>query len=260
MPMDAIHRTYVYNGNAHVLSGKFHRPIEHLIEVQGASSLPTTGGHGNSRVDKFRVEEFARFTTGYSHVSGSRNEADGSHTTLVTAAIEDLNILDIVTADRVVARLASHHPSNEDEPRITLLGSRFENLRIAGCAVEVELNFELFRRLETFKDVRKEYETSAEFRTMTENPFHTGQPQKSPEANGAVICSLVKDMKIACPGIRRHGHAFAVPQFGKIFVAELVAEHSKRTLTMLRLELGSPVGGNVTAAQVQGNGRPIPPP
>ncbi len=259
MPMDAIHRTYSYNAHGHALSGRITRPFEQIIEVQAGMSLPTTGGYGSSRVENFRLKEIVSFKAAYTQVSGSQKKEDLSHTTLVSSTIEGLNILDVVTADRLVARLAAHHPPQHEEPHIVLLGSHFDNLRIAGCPVQVELDHELFLRMDTFQGVRKEFESNAEFRKMAEDPIHTGRPQKLPGPCGVLYCSLVKDMKTACPGVKRHGHVFDVPQFGRIFVAEVLAEFGKRTLTMLRMDLGSPTSGPIVAGQVQGNGQPIPP-
>ncbi|MGA9592245.1 MAG: hypothetical protein WBS18_04060, partial [Candidatus Acidiferrales bacterium] len=102
------------------------------------------------------------------------------------------------------------------------------------------------------------YQSNDEFRKMTGDPLQNGKAQKSKEPPGVLLCSLVKDMKTTCPGVERRGHVFIVPQFGKIFVAEVIAEHGKRTLSMLRLELGSPTSGPITAAEVVGNGQNPP--
>jgi hypothetical protein len=254
----AFPKVYHYNAHGHGLSARFERPVEHLIDVQAASSLPTIGGHGNARVNDFKFQEFVSFKTAYSHVSGSQKREDGTYTTLTTATIEGLNILDVVTADRIVARLASQHPSEHHEPHIVVLGSKFDNLRIAGCPAEVELNHELFLRLDTFEAIRKELASNSDFRKMAEDPHQTGQTQKVPDAQGVLLCSLVKDMKTTCPGVKRQGHAFVVPQFGKVYVAEMLAQHGMRTLTMLRLEMGSPVSGTAVAVEAAVNGHTWP--
>src|SRR5712692_3123494 len=64
-------RAFHYHASAHALSGQFTRPIQHLIEVQAATALPTIGGHGNARVDDFRFNHLVSFKAGYTHVSGS---------------------------------------------------------------------------------------------------------------------------------------------------------------------------------------------
>jgi hypothetical protein len=256
--MEGTKKRYFYNAHGHALSGHIERPFQHVIEVQAGTTLPTMGGYGSSRVCDFRVKEIASFKAAYTHVSGSQDEKSGSHTTLVSSVVEGLNILDLVTADRVVARASSEWKSGDEEAQISLLGSQLENLRIAGHPVDVELNGELCLRLDTFAALRKEFETNAKFRKMTEDPFQTGQPQKFPGANGVLLCSLIKDMKTACPGVKRQGHAFIVPQCGKIFVGEVLAEHSKRTLTMFRVELGSPVGGHIICTAVIASGHHWP--
>jgi hypothetical protein len=93
---------------------------------------------------------------------------------------------------------------------------------------------------------------------MAEDPFQTGQKQKLGDGTEEILCSLVKEMKTSAPGVRREGHAFSIHHFGRVYLAETLIGRCKRTLTMLRLELGSPVGGNHNAGGVVGNGQPWP--
>ena len=65
-----------------------------------------------------------------------------------------------------------------------------------------------------------------------------------PESKGIVLCSLVKEVKTNCPELRRYGNVIVVPQFGKIYVAELQLQRDRRELAMLRVEMGSTVGGS----------------
>src|SRR2546430_9166681 len=138
-PMTA-HRHFHYHASGHALSGELTRPVQRVIEVQAGISLPSTGGVGSSRVENFRVDEVVSFKRAYSHVAGSVKEERGKeiYTTHATATVEGLNILDVVTADRIVARLSSsfEEPPPEKpgpyEGKVLLVGSKFENLRIAG--------------------------------------------------------------------------------------------------------------------------------
>src|SRR6266849_875345 len=81
------YRTFHYHANAHVLSATFARPLPHVVEVQGASSLPTIGGHGKGRVEDFRFEHFLSVKLLYTNVSRTPTEFQGKthFTTLVTA-------------------------------------------------------------------------------------------------------------------------------------------------------------------------------
>ena len=74
-------------------------------------------------------------------MAGNRDVKPGhGFSTITTAVVEDLNVLDVVTADRVVAQISTEHPLVGYVPHITFLGTRFENLRIAGHKVELDLD------------------------------------------------------------------------------------------------------------------------
>jgi hypothetical protein len=251
-------RTFHYHACAHAFNGSFTRPFHAQIDVQAPSALPIIGGHGSSRIENFQFREFISFRKGFTHVSGSHQPDDDSNNTLVTATVEGLNLFDVVTADRIVARLYSKHRAGDDEGHITMLGSKFENLRIAGCPVEVKLNTDLFERLPTFEDAKKEFDKKGEFRKIAEDPFQTGEPLKEIKPCGVILCSLVKEMETDCPGVKRVGHSFFVPGFGKIFLGEVLIKCGQRTLTMVRLDLGSATKGTGSGPQGFANGQHYP--
>jgi hypothetical protein len=49
-------------------------------------------------------------------------------------------------------------------------------------------------------------------------------------------------------------HSVIVPEFGRIFFGELLIAADSRRLTMVRLELGSRMGGSMACAEVESNG------
>lgn len=262
------YRTFHYHANAHVLSATFTRPLPHVVEVQGASSLPIIGGHGSNLVEDFRFEHFLSVKRGYTHVSGTPQEVevDGKKktyfTTLVTAVAESVNIFDVFHADRIVARFASSHTLDDAEPRFTLVGSKFDGVQIGGCKTEVPIDATLFEKIDTFDAARKEFKSNADFKRMAEDPFEGGDKLPEPSEYGAILCSIVdvKTMKVKkCPGVTQKGHSFIIPKFGKLFLGEVLLEHSRRTLTMVRFELGSPVSGSGTVVALDSNGKPWPP-
>jgi hypothetical protein len=95
---------------------------------------------------------------------------------------------------------------------------------------------------------------------MVDDPFAEGKSLKRTkvEAHEVIHCSLVKKFDPAkCPGIcEHHGHVLVVPEFGRIYLAEVLFQYGRKTITMLRVELGSPSSGNVAAGQADSNGRP----
>jgi hypothetical protein len=67
-------RTFHYHASAHALSGQFWRPFQRVIEVQAATTLPSIGGVGNSRVDNFRLDNLVSFKAAYTHLQNSKVE------------------------------------------------------------------------------------------------------------------------------------------------------------------------------------------
>ncbi|HYW66774.1 MAG TPA: hypothetical protein VFB10_08710 [Candidatus Dormibacteraeota bacterium] len=257
---DKVKRVFHYHASGLALSGSFTRPISRLIEVQAPTVLPTIGGYGNARVENFRLDHHVHFKAGYSHVAGSKLQKSDKefYTTLVTATVEGLNLLDVVTAERIVMRLSVYHVLPDDESHFSFVGSTIENLKIGGHPVELEQNERLFAHLDTFEKIKKELETDKEFKRMAEDPFHSGTPTPLSEGHGELLCSLVKKIKTNAPGVSVEGHALVIPDFGRIYLAEALLSSCKRTLTMLRFELGSPVEGNAVVSQGIGNGIPWP--
>ena len=250
--------TFHYHACAHAFSGQFTRPFQDLIEVQAPSALPIIGGHGNSRVSDFQFREFVSFKNGYTHVSGAHQEDDQSHNTLVTATLEHLNVMDVLTADRVVARLYSKTRKDHREGEFTLVGSKFENLKIAGHIVHVDLDFDLFAKIPTFEAAKNAFKANEEFRKIALDPFGHNIAVEPQDDSGVFLCTCVKEMTADFPGVTKKGHSFHVKGFGTIFLGEVLIRRAERTLTMIRLELGSAVSGKGTGAQAFSNGRTWP--
>jgi len=242
----ANQRTHFYNAHAIALAGKIRRPFEEIIEPQAATVLPINGGFGSARVENFRFRDIVSFKCAHALVTGSQSTKDSSFATLASVMIEDLNILDVVTAKKIVARVSSRHPvakgdEPSPEPSIIPLGSQFEGLRIAGCELDVELNIDAFSKWETYQSFRKEN-------------------ARLPESRGMTVCSLVKNVvkKSSCPGLEISGDTIALSQFGKIRLGQFLLTSNSRRLAMLQVELGCPVGGSAAAGVVEGNGSTYP--
>jgi hypothetical protein len=245
--MKSENRSHFYfHAVGHALSAKFHRPFDHVIEAQAATSLPTIGGHANAHVENFRAHHFATFRAAHTHVSGSWMDDD----TVVTKAdttIEDLNILNFITADRIVARLTSEYRRGKKEAHIIALGSQFDNLRIAGHEVKVILRHDLFLKCPVFEDLQK----------LIANDKNSGKV--SVTQDGVALCSLVEKIETDLPGLEKNGHILRIPHFGEISIGQVFATAGTRILTMLRLNLGCPDCGLATVCEVLSEGQPPPP-
>lgn len=231
-------------GNA--FSGAFHRPFEHVIPAQAATSLPSIGGHATARVENFRAHHFVSFRAGHTHVSGSWMD-EKTVVTAATATVEGLNVLEFITADRVVARLTAEGKHGQKESHIIAIGSEFENLRIAGHLVKVTLRHNLLLQSPTHEELRKAVASDKDSGKMVGTQ------------DGAILCSLVEKIETDLAGVTIKGHILTVPHFGQIALAEVLAVPGTRTLTMIRLKLGSPDGGQAAGPEVLSQGQPMPP-
>ena len=130
--MTATSRVHYFHADACAFGGYFERPIEHTIAPQAPMSLSPAGGYGSARSENFRLEGLVSYKSASTQVSGHLSKKDGGGwVTLVSAVVEGLNVLDVVTADRLCAQISTEHPLVGDSPKVTFLGTSLENLKIA---------------------------------------------------------------------------------------------------------------------------------
>jgi hypothetical protein len=221
-----VEQSFLYHALATGVSGHITLPFEHTITVQAPSALPFIGGYSTSRVEGYRYEHILSFDAAESSTTGSENRE--FFNTLATATIERLNIQNVLTADRVVARLASKYSKETGERSTTFAGSHFENLRIAGCPIEVRIDPE---RLNFSRQSER-----ARFGTF------------------AAPISLER-----CYGVELLADgALHVLQLGKVYLAECLSTASFASISMLRVVLGCAIEGQITAANASSNGEPMP--
>jgi hypothetical protein len=265
-------RTFHYHADASPLGGHITHPIENIIHTQASTSLAQAGGHAESRIESYKLDNSVTVTSGpaYSHTTGVLNKKNGTWTTLVTSVVENLNVLEVVTADRIVSKLHVEYPQEGDHPRISIIGSKYLNLRVNGESINPVLDIDLLKSesKSEFPDKHLMDEkvfnnkVSSHYKKITETK---GAPEwlarrhasmKSPESRkkkGYVLCSLVEELQGARPGMS-FGHVLYVPGFGNIFFGELVVAPNSYRLTMIRIEMGCLADGNISVASAFSNG------
>jgi hypothetical protein len=248
-----------FRAGACALGGRIVRPFSEPLEVQAASFLPPSGGYGSARREGFRFHEIVSFRAGYTQVIGSTHESeDGKsivHETLASAVVEELNILDIVTADRVVARLTSEYPSPDDSGELGMLprGSYFVNLRVAGMLISDGAGQDHLTpdRALLESATRKAIEKSCGGRhEPAGQEARSGFPKRLRmplfDFDATQVPGVAKDK---CSRLR-----IEIPAFGTIVLGEFIVAESHRQLTMVRVHLHSPGAGYLDVASLEGNG------
>src|SRR5215467_4253410 len=151
MPCSCHHSQYVYSASAYALAAEFERPKKHSLAPQASVVLAGHGGHGSNRIPGQKVDGLVSFKEAYSEVGGSYDDCHGIYTTHAWSVIEGVNVADMLTADRVVSRMAIYHSADgKSEASYDITGSYFENLRIAGHPIEVKLDTHTFHQHDTF--------------------------------------------------------------------------------------------------------------
>ena len=150
------HSQHMYQASAYSVSAEFERPKKHSLAPQASVVLAGHGGHGSSRASAYNADGLISFKNAYSEVGGSFDDCHGLHTTHAWSVVEGLNVADMLTADRVVARMAVYYsPTDGSEATYDITGSYFENLRIAGHPIEVKLATHVFHEHDTYSKLAK---------------------------------------------------------------------------------------------------------
>ena len=151
-----------------------------------------------------------------------------------------------MTADRIVSQIATEHPSDGYEPKVTFIGTRFENLRIGGCALDVQLDLTLcnqsagdgYPKRPCIQDERFLASVAEQYRRMADEkcvpawqkdkqipewvraryPWDNAGAKR--DDKGFVLCTLVKEIRGEFPG-KVYGNVLDIPEFGKAFLGEL---------------------------------------
>ncbi|MCU1333679.1 MAG: hypothetical protein JWM08_2671 [Candidatus Angelobacter sp.] len=284
------HSQHMYQASAYSVAAEFERPKKHSLVPQASVVLAGHGGHGSNRASPYNVDGLISFKNAYSEVGGSFDDCHGIHTTHAWSVIEELNVADMLTADRIVSRMAVYHPAeNNSEASYDITGSFFENLRIAGHPVDVKLATRVFHDHDTYSKVAKshhrgktdEWLVGSKLKQLKddeleelEDTYHAlggmsglvkeWKKPKRPEDRGSYWFSpanhLDWDKQVGSSEIQGFGSIICIPKFGVIRLAEMVVHHHSRTLTMFRVQMcSSGHGGAGGGTSSGGGGIPVPP-
>jgi hypothetical protein len=258
---------YSFRADANALGGFLDAPLHKHIPTLAPVSLPAVGGFATARSGAFNLDEVVSCASAYTLVTGRESESDGSISTLTMAVVEDLNILEVVTAERIVAQIVVTIPNGDGPRRLSLAGSRFEGLRLAGRDCVPKLNLALHQPDTgkgghelplTWRAVREAGQSQADklmgwFEGRGEDAFEWAKSRhgwmttsaSQLEEGDPVLCSLVDGFE-GSESDGHCGHIVEIPGFGRIILGELRVSRDSVQLVSIRAELGCPITGVVT--------------
>src|SRR5579859_934119 len=147
--------SHYFHAQAHALKGRLFLPFDQEIKQQAFVKLEgyladltdeerAQRNYFSQHAKNFRLEGIISYAAAHTQVAGHRSKKhEGASVTLATSVVEDLNVLNVVTADRVVAQVSTTHFPGVATPSVTFLGTHFQNLRIARHRAEPYLKLDL---------------------------------------------------------------------------------------------------------------------
>lgn len=279
----SVEQRYIFHGNAVALAVQIRRPETQFVPAVASACLPVTGGVANGESEGGRYGEILAFGRAGTKAEGdfitpqdavaftNGNHGDNllpTHTN-TRAMLADLNISN-GPRRFMVAGLEAAMGSYSDRRRATefrTLTAEFRGVQLDGVHLVVKTHSEIFTTNPTKQALAQAYTASQEFRDRYSRYFFADKPANArrhaiPQCNGLINTTVVSGLEWqgkAPEGTQIDRNALRISGFGTIYFGELLIEEQFRRLTLLRFELGSPVGGSGSACEVQTNGSSWPP-
>ena len=255
-----VKKVHYFHAEANSLGGFIDKPTQKVVPSQASASLPSVGGHAANRTEAFNFEGVVSCTSAYSRVSGRHLENDGSSCTSVTSVVEGLNLLEVVTADKVVAQISMEHPADGGPPVVSFTGSRFEGLKIGGRDVSLTLSsslldggvareqitWPLFQKTggQQAAKLVKSAKSSGDTYQWVVDRYGWIASDRGPKTSESILCSLLDgvDAPVPCKVFRpRHGYS------------EFWKTHLWRSISLPRIRPPFHDSGGIRFPDVRGN-------
>jgi hypothetical protein len=264
---------HLYHADATLFHIDLEKPVLH---AETHARIGLKGPHpryDHQAMGPYDLRGLISYGSGYTHVAA--HETDKAYTTLTTGAVEDLNILDVVTAERVVGQIYTEHLKLKDSkdskesdpvPVVTFIGTRFEHLRICGQEINLDWDIELLGgKLKDDSDLTAEKLLGNVVQIREHSSSGEVAKSKQPAARTRSLIS-----KISKPFVGEIDseveYCIFIPHFGRIFFGEVeicrVPSENKHDhdayhvkLNMIRLAMGCIATGNGTVVALDANGK-----
>jgi hypothetical protein len=275
-----IERRFVFRGSASPVGGRISRPRDVVIDASGASSLTITGGRSRGALGRTRFGEFASVGSASTLAEGLFDdramlrelthgrvqEEQLTTTTVVRAEVRQVAVGRAPTAvrvDRLRAALVAQSPRASGEPSIKANDLRIDGVTIGRHQLVIDINHELFEKFDTRSKLITASDNRSFMRAHGASVLMASGAARQPtrrflvQSDGTIYATVVREIRWkgpAYPGATIDNHVVTVPDLGKLYFGEILVGSTSRRLTMLRMSLGSPVGGSMAFDEVETNG------
>jgi hypothetical protein len=284
-----VEKRFIFNGAAVALAAHIRRPNDLFIRAVAPTTLPVTGGLAEVQASGQNFHEIISFESASSRTLGDFADihsaagfTNGNHGqnglsthTFVESSVDGLKIdvpLDTGKGRRVFAVKQLHirleSASDRRNPiAFRSLETTFTEVSVDGVPLKVNTVADVFSQHETKAKLVQRYEKDGDFRKRYGNLFFpTGGPtgrNEIPNSKGMIYGTVVtglewqgkKPDKTDVIGTNR----LKIEGLGTLYFGEIFIEENYRRVTLIRFQLGSSYGGDMSACEAQGNGSTWPP-
>ncbi len=289
--MTQTEQRFLFRGSAVAFAGHIRRPDELIIPSQASALVPVIGGYAQGVARRSKFGEVVQFAAASSDVAADfedltkaakfthGNFADNRlpvRTTVkcslsgLRVSNSDANSRHVLTCDSISASVVSRNLQQGGQPSIKVLGASMEKLALDGFELNVKFHTKLFASHDTKDKLSYAYEEDETFFSKFGNlflfPAGMKTPgkgrRKAPQVGGIISLSMVQSIKWVDkpnPDAEISGNRITLRDFGSIFLGELLVSDFSKRLTMMRLQVGSPIGGEMACVELDSNGHTYPP-
>lgn len=281
-------KRFIFRGNAVGFAGHLRRPEDAILWAQAPCCLPVTGGYCRADAGPYNFRDMVTFgaastiavgdfidrTAAAAFTNGNHGKNNLPTRTEVNATVRVISVTvrgpnssRTLRCRALISTLVSQS-DRRSEISIKPVVAVFEGLELDGCALTVTTS-DVFSRLDTKTAVSAAYEKDdffKEYGRLIAAPggvsTQASGKRRIPESAGTIHGTVVEKIEWNGPpveGCSIEGNRITMAEFGSIYLGELIMSDSARRLTMMRLQLGSPDGGEMTFAETESNGHTWPP-
>ena len=265
----------ITDGRAVALGGYIHRVNDKVIRrnLHVPSASASFGGMSDLKPGPFAfpAEDGGDkvVSCGEADVKTWHQREDGNgkgpiQTVHAKSSIRDLSVGNRLFLSYASAYLKSVYQDGDEQPMITPVDAKMEGLVIDGVRFNVKLGTDTVTNFATCHQFHHAAKHDKHFKdTQEKRLLSLWDAADGRTAKGCFVYSIVE--RIEWDGTLPRGaevsedsNVIVWPDFGKVVLGEMLITHYNRRLTMMRLELGSPMQGTMDAIDVQSGGQALP--